>query len=1642
MNTIRQLLALLPFAALILSQPALAQRIVPAPDSTGTTVTPTGNQFNITGGSLSSDGANLFHSFQQFGLSEGQIANFLSSPNIRNILGRVAGGEPSIINGLIRVTGGNSNLFLINPAGIVFGQNARLDVPASFFATTATGIGFGSNWFHAAGDSNYAALTGTPTAFAFPLAQPGAIVNTGSLAVTAGNSLSLIGGTVLNTGTLSAPGGNLTLAAVPGESLVRISQPGHLLGLDIQTANLPAFQASNLPAFQPASLPALLTGSGAGHATAVQVSSDGSVILTGSGIKVEAGDVAIANSSTPAPQVQTGTLTLSAARNIALANTNLNTTGTAQLQAGDTVRVRDTWVSAGGNLDIQGTSGIDLLSEFSSFISAGGNLNLVSNGEISAGAHLSAGGDFSIRSLAGELGNFTSLDGSSISAQGKLTFGNYTGGSLNLYAGDSIKAGNITINPSERNLLPSLSLIAGVNSTAENSPTGSIDIGSITLGSSGGYVNLNAAGNINTGSIGAGGSLISLRRGSSLDTSSQKLDGGSIFISANGDIKTGNINAVNPDGTGGEITIESLSGSIFTGTGTLNAGSVTGDAGLIDLRAAGNITTGNLNAVSAAGKSGSITLYSRAGEINTGTLNAGSQTGSGGAIALHATSGSIAAGSLNAASVSGSSGNINLYAGGDIATGDVAGGDISLVSQSAINTSAGSVAASGNITLHAAADIAAASVTSTGGNVRMISSTGGINTAAGSVETNGGKITLHAAGNITAGDLASEGGDIALASSRESVNTSAGKIDSSSASGNGGNIILQANKEIAIAGIDSDSGTGSSGNVAISPRHAPPAPVAPPAQEPPPPPTHLYPTPTPTPPPPEPPPPPTDVSPTATPSPPAPEPPPVVEPSPVQPELAGPPAPEPPLASEPPAGVVYNLVSAQETEIASPQLVAMRESQDCWKEVQTAGILKDYAAAIQCFQKNVAAAGKVGNYQWEAQALNNLGVAYFQVGDYAKALESHQQQLALAQKLQNPSAQAQAQVALATVYSALGNYDRAIEYYQQILDSAPEAEAPQWKGTALRNLGIVYIALEKYDKAIDFQQQALALAQKSGDKRGEGQALGNLGIAYFSLGDYRQAIEFSEQHLTAMRQVGDRRGEGQALGNLGLAYYALKDYRKAIDFHRQHLAIARKMGDSPAEGYALQNLGEALHKNGQLQEAAEKLRAGIEILEFIRAGLGEDDLNKVSIFDRQINAYAALQEVLVAQEKTSEALEIAERGRARAFVELLAKRAGIQNSQSATVAPPNIARIKEIARAHNSTLVAYSIIKNPFDIEGRRQKLESDIYIWVVTPAGEVAFRRVDLQSPRGGAQEVSLVRGAGAVSRIGRVEIGNLSRQTKDLQRMYQMLIEPIADLLPVNPNERVTFIPQNELFLVPFAALQDDSGKYLIEKHTILTAPSIQVLDLTRRQKNRGAGDALVVGNPTMPSVSPKPGQPAEQLPPLPGAEREALEIAKMLRTEALTGNRATKEAVLQRLSKARIVHLATHGLLDDLGSGVPGVLALAPTDTDSGLLGASEIIDLKINADLVVLSACNTGKGRITGDGVIGLSRSWISAGAPSVLVSLWYVPDSPTAKLITEFYRQMQGTSDKALALRNAMLATMKQHPDPKDWAGFTLIGEAE
>jgi CHAT domain-containing protein len=466
----------------------------------------------------------------------------------------------------------------------------------------------------------------------------------------------------------------------------------------------------------------------------------------------------------------------------------------------------------------------------------------------------------------------------------------------------------------------------------------------------------------------------------------------------------------------------------------------------------------------------------------------------------------------------------------------------------------------------------------------------------------------------------------------------------------------------------------------------------------------------------------------------------------------------------------------------------------------------------------------------------------------------------------------------------------------------------------------------------------------------------------------------------------------------------------------------------------------------------------------LRTGL--TDLAQVNLLDTQVSTYNLLQQVLIANNQPEEALEASEQGRARAFAQLLSDRLPQDEktqkvAKSATLTTPSVERIRQIAKQQNATIVSYSIIPDDdFKFRGKQRGREAELLIWVVHPSGEIHFRQVDLKPLwKKGTTLQKLIQESRCLDLPYRCN-GNLDPNGEDypgLKELYSLLIAPIANVLPNNPDESVVLIPQDALFLVPFAALQTPEGKFLIESHTLRSAPSIQVLALTHQQSQRqqvksprspSHRSAIVVGNPTMPKIVVKLGRPPQQLPPLPNSEREAQDIAQLLNVTALIGPKATKADVLKQLANVDFVHLATHGLLEygteagSLQAQVPGAIALAPSKDDDGLLTASEILGLKLKAQLVVLSACDTGQGKITGDGVIGLSRSWIATGVPSVIVSLVPVPDAPTADLMTAFYQDLRQTSNAARSLRHAMLETMQSHPEPVNWATFILVGEAE
>jgi filamentous hemagglutinin family protein len=260
----------------------------------GKAATQAGNTIDIpiSEGKPTPTGANLFHSFDKFNVNTGQTANFISTPGIQNILGRVNGANGgSLIDGKLQVTGGNANLFLMNPAGIVFGKGASLDINGAFTATTAKAIDFGNgNWFNAVGANTYSNLNGNPLGLAFTGGTPGSIFNAATLSnAQPGKSITLVGGTVISTGDIKTAGGNISISTIKGGQYVQIKADGSLLRLDLPaSANNIAKEAT---AFTPLKLAELLTSPTVALVATGVTNENGVVKLVGDNRSILPGDI-------------------------------------------------------------------------------------------------------------------------------------------------------------------------------------------------------------------------------------------------------------------------------------------------------------------------------------------------------------------------------------------------------------------------------------------------------------------------------------------------------------------------------------------------------------------------------------------------------------------------------------------------------------------------------------------------------------------------------------------------------------------------------------------------------------------------------------------------------------------------------------------------------------------------------------------------------------------------------------------------------------------------------------------------------------------------------------------------------------------------------------------------------------------------------------------------------------------------------------------------------------------------------------------------------------------------------------------------------------------------------------------------------
>ncbi|MFM2313652.1 MAG: hypothetical protein RLZZ04_2928, partial [Cyanobacteriota bacterium] len=636
-------------------------------------------------------------------------------------------------------------------------------------------------------------------------------------------------------------------------------------------------------------------------------------------------------------------------------------------------------------------------------------------------------------------------------------------------------------------------------------------------------------------------------------------------------------------------------------------------------------------------------------------------------------------------------------------------------------------------------------------------------------------------------------------------------------------------------------------------------------------------------------------------------------------------------------------------------LVAQGKLEQALKTYQA---LNDQAGQYNCQVELARIDYKSGNYQQAqhklrlATQLNHyndprdgrgttlLGLIAVELGDYQEALSYlrigvHELSVYGSKDRLGEQELNEGLIALGEVSWHQGWYQQAEQNLGQVLRVTG---SPELRRRALNTLGSIQLEIGQYPEAKTTFEQAAEVANTPGDTLGKAKTLENLGKVSQVQGNKKQALKYYQLALDNLRSVGawsrqvfvlnnlgrlatdlglnnraleyfqaaegtlsNSGGVGRVITyiNLGYFYSQKQEYSLGINYLQDALGWATSQGDRLGEAKALAGLGEVQLQQQNYQQARDNLESSIAIFESLRPGLRDEQ--KISLAESQKHTYDLLQQAYIAQGKPSDALLTAERSRARAFIELLAQKTADNLASDLPVKTPSIQEIKAIAHNRQATLVSYSIIAN-------QQGEESQLYIWVVNPQGDISFRQLDLGSIKqkfstsvASVSSNSLQAAAGGLDlsnpRLQDYVValrGNLRAKSTSLDERqklgfprdaYTMLIAPIKDLLPTDPQQLVVFIPHGALFLAPFPALQDNQGEFLIEQHTIQIAPAIQALAMEppvsqeispeispSNGKSKNFTHALIVGNP-----APMP----PSLSSLKGAEAEAKAIAQILGT-----------------------------------------------------------------------------------------------------------------------------------------------------------------
>ena len=769
----------------------------------------------------------------------------------------------------------------------------------------------------------------------------------------------------------------------------------------------------------------------------------------------------------------------------------------------------------------------------------------------------------------------------------------------------------------------------------------------------------------------------------------------------------------------------------------------------------------------------------------------------------------------------------------------------------------------------------------------------------------------------------------------------------------------------------------------------------------------------------------------------------------------------------------------------------------------------DLSAQRRLYDEVIEDARAVGDVAIEARAWQSLGDHVFGEGDYEEALELLTRAAAIVETLNDPLTLGTLHNSLGRVYRAHGRLDEALRHQLEALALHEKAGSPFALLQSLNAVATVYQRMGDLAKARTYYERSLAMAEKSGSPRVQDLVRANLATLLLDIGQFERGARTLEQVIANGVDVYPSRRYAFLSG----AYLKLARPQDAFDAATK--AVAGCAGDEDSCIYAYARRATANAALGQPQAALADVNAALANVEAARERLVPLDFFKQEFNHQQEDLYSLAIGLQVREKQDRLALETAELARSRAFLDLLASRdvrfkekdqeqlASLRDAPRQlppVVLDPSsrsqsipltfrgggdtaiVPRTPDVAPA---VLELRSLVtatpSGADDLVATAVRLrstllvywvgEDEVFIWVVTPDGAVNSKRVavlrsrlrelvratspfaESTSPSKGVASTVVMRGSGQVTLQGRPDAW---------RELYTILIEPVRSALPRQIGSLLTIVPQGVLLNVSFAALQSPRGRYLLEDYTVHYAPAGAVLQFTqpKRRADARTGPMLVVADPVLPRLSAldKP------LPRLPGARYEAAAISKLIPASQLTilaDVKASETLTRQLVSGKAVIHFATHAIVrdeDPFGS----FLALGPSSdakNSDGLLTSEEVYGLDLNADLVVLSACRSAGGRVTGDGISAFARAFIYAGTASLVASLWDVADEPTNRLLPDFYRAWRAGESKASALRGAQLrllrdlragrvhvetqvgtVTIPEHP--VFWAGFALFGEPD